>query len=153
MIVLEFAPCTRDIESHVDRRSEKSQLFRLTYLTRFNKITIRARAQMAADKEGVGLSRVHMNESKCILPLRDNCIFCSYINILFSVRCNFFSYALFTARVSAPCIVAGLITLFGHTSSPIPSSTCFVRLETDGREETGCTGQYGSGVRRPGESV
>ena len=28
-----------------------------------------------------------------------------------------------------------------------------VRPETDGREETGGTGQYGSGVRRPGESV
>ena len=27
-----------------------------------------------------------------------------------------------------------------------------VRPETDGREETGGTGQYGSGVRRPGES-
>ena len=28
-----------------------------------------------------------------------------------------------------------------------------VRPETDGREETGGTGQYGSGVRRPRESV
>ena len=28
-----------------------------------------------------------------------------------------------------------------------------VRHETDGREETGDTGQYGSGVRRPGESL
>ena len=27
------------------------------------------------------------------------------------------------------------------------------RLETDGREETGGTGQYGYGVRRPGKSV
>ena len=27
------------------------------------------------------------------------------------------------------------------------------RLETDGREESGGTGQYGSGVRRPGECV
>ena len=27
-----------------------------------------------------------------------------------------------------------------------------VRPEIDGREETGCTGQYGSGVRRPRES-
>ena len=27
-----------------------------------------------------------------------------------------------------------------------------VRPETDGKEETGDTGQYGSGVRRPGES-
>ena len=27
-----------------------------------------------------------------------------------------------------------------------------VRPETDGREETGGAGQYGSGVRRPGES-
>ena len=39
-------------------------------LTRFNKIAIQARAQMAADKEAVGLSRVHMYESKCILHLR-----------------------------------------------------------------------------------
>ena len=28
-----------------------------------------------------------------------------------------------------------------------------VRPDTDGREEIGGTGQYGSGVRRPGESV
>ena len=35
----------------------------------FNKIAIQARAQMAADKEAVGLSRVHMYESKCILHL------------------------------------------------------------------------------------
>ena len=48
------------------------------YLTRFfNKIAIQARVQMAADKETVGFSRVHMYESKCILPLRDNCLFCS----------------------------------------------------------------------------
>ena len=40
--------------------------------TRFNKIAIQATAQMAADKEAVGLSRVHMYESKCMLPLRDN---------------------------------------------------------------------------------
>ncbi len=31
-------------------------------LTRLNKIAIQARAQMAADKEAVGLSRVHMYE-------------------------------------------------------------------------------------------
>ena len=31
-----------------------------TLLTRFNKFAIQARAQMAADKEAVGLSRVHM---------------------------------------------------------------------------------------------
>ena len=35
----------------------------------FNKISIQARAQMAADKEAVGLSRVHEYESKCNLPL------------------------------------------------------------------------------------
>ena len=29
------------------------------------------------DKEALGLSRGHMYESKCILPLRDNCLFCS----------------------------------------------------------------------------
>ena len=40
-------------------------------LTRFNTIAIQATAQMAADNEAVGLSRVHMGESKCILPLRD----------------------------------------------------------------------------------
>ena len=28
-----------------------------------------------------------------------------------------------------------------------------VRPETDGREETGCTGQFGTGVRRPGKSL
>ena len=44
---------------------------------RFKKLAIQARAQMAADKEAVGLSRVHMYESKCILPLRENCLFCS----------------------------------------------------------------------------
>ena len=40
---------------------------------RFNKIVTQATAQMAADKEGVSLSssRVHMYESKCILPVRD----------------------------------------------------------------------------------
>ena len=32
-------------------------------------IAIQATAQMAADKEAVGLSRVHMYESRCILPL------------------------------------------------------------------------------------
>ena len=30
---------------------------------------------MAADKEAIGLSRVHMYEPKCILPLRDNFLF------------------------------------------------------------------------------
>ena len=36
-------------------------------------------------------------------------------------------------------------------SSSEKSSKGYVRSETDGREETGGTGQYGSGVRRPGE--
>ena len=36
-------------------------------LTRFNKIAVQAIAQMAADKEAVGLSRVNMYKSKCIL--------------------------------------------------------------------------------------
>ena len=40
-------------------------------LIRFNKIAIQARAETAADKEAVGLSRVHMYESKCILPLNE----------------------------------------------------------------------------------
>ena len=44
---------------------------------RFNKIVIQPTAQMAVDMENVGLSRVHMYESKCILPLRDNYILCS----------------------------------------------------------------------------
>ena len=35
-------------------------------------------SEMAVDKEAVGLSRVHMYESKCILPLRDNYLLCSY---------------------------------------------------------------------------
>ena len=47
------------------------------YLTRFNKIAIQARAHVAADKEAIASSRVHMYESKCMLPLRDNCLFCS----------------------------------------------------------------------------
>ena len=38
---------------------------------RFNKIAIE---EIAADKEAFGLSRVHMYESKCSLPLRDNCL-------------------------------------------------------------------------------
>ena len=47
-------------------------------LTRFNKIAIKSTAQMAVDKDVVGLSRVRMYESNnyCIMPLRDNCIFC-----------------------------------------------------------------------------
>ena len=44
----------------------------------FNKIAIQAGAHMAADKEAVGLSRVHVYESKYIPPLRDNCLLCSY---------------------------------------------------------------------------
>ena len=46
-------------------------------LTRFNNSSTPATAQMAADKEAVVLSRVHLCESKCILPLRDDCLFCS----------------------------------------------------------------------------
>ena len=34
-------------------------------------------AYMAADKKAVGLSRIHMHESKCILPLGDNYLFSS----------------------------------------------------------------------------
>ena len=42
-----------------------------------NKIAIQATAQMAADKEALGLSRVHMYESNCILPpLQGDCLFC-----------------------------------------------------------------------------
>ena len=32
----------------------------MTYLTRFNKIAIESTAQVAADKEAFGLSRVHI---------------------------------------------------------------------------------------------
>ena len=42
----------------------------------FNKIAVQAKAQMAADKEARVLSRVYMYESKCILPLRDDCLYC-----------------------------------------------------------------------------
>ena len=44
-------------------------------LIRCNKIAIQTTAQMAADQETVGLSRVHMYESKRNLPSRDNCLF------------------------------------------------------------------------------
>ena len=47
------------------------------YLTRMNKIAMQAAAHMAADTEAVGLSRVHVYESRCILRLRDNCLLCS----------------------------------------------------------------------------
>ena len=47
----------------------------LHQLQQFNKIAIQAKAQMAADKEAIGLSRVHVYKSMCIL--RDNCQFCS----------------------------------------------------------------------------
>ena len=42
------------------------------------KIATQATALMAADKEAVGLSRVHMNEPKCILP-------CLYEIIVYTV--------------------------------------------------------------------
>ena len=45
------------------------------YLTISNKTAIQAPAQMTAGKEAVGLSRVHMYESKCILSLLDKCLF------------------------------------------------------------------------------
>ena len=38
---------------------------------------MQARAEMAADKFVGGLARVHMYESKCILSLPANCLFCS----------------------------------------------------------------------------
>ena len=47
-------------------------------LTIFNKIAIQATAQMDANNEAVGLSGVHMYESKRILPLYD-----IIVNILF----------------------------------------------------------------------
>ena len=43
---------------------------------------------MAADKKAVGLSRVHMYESKCILPLRDNDLCCKLLNILTLLECT-----------------------------------------------------------------
>ena len=45
-------------------------------LTRFHKIAIQAAAHIAANRTSVGLSRVHMYESKCILPPRDS-LLCS----------------------------------------------------------------------------
>ena len=39
-----------------------------SHLTRFNKIAIQARAQMAADKEDVGLSRVHCTNLSVSCP-------------------------------------------------------------------------------------
>ena len=58
------------------RRETQKKLMH-SFVTRFNKFAIQARAQMAADKEAVGLSRVHTYESKCIKHLRDDCLFCS----------------------------------------------------------------------------
>ena len=43
---------------------------------------------MAADKKAVGLSRVHIYESKCILPLRDNCLFILLLTILALLECT-----------------------------------------------------------------
>ena len=45
--------------------------------SRLNKIATRATPQMAADKEAVDLSRVHMNYSKFNPPSRDICLFSS----------------------------------------------------------------------------
>ena len=55
--------------------SKESQLAHIPSPPRFNKITIQATAQMAADKEAIGLSRVHVEGPtnlgpKCNLPLR-----------------------------------------------------------------------------------
>ena len=81
-----------------DPRSIKNLMVCITYpigfteLTRFNKITIQARAQMAADKETVGLSKVHMYESKCILPLRDNCLFITLLECTQSAGNLFHSF-------------------------------------------------------------
>ena len=41
---------------------------------------------MAADKEVVGLSSVHMYESKCILPLYEIIVY--YLNILKLLECT-----------------------------------------------------------------
>ena len=46
-------------------------------LTIFNRIAIQTRAEMSADKYVVGLSRLQMYESKCILSLPGKCLFCS----------------------------------------------------------------------------
>ena len=50
-------------------------------LTIFNKIAIQTRAEMAADKYVVGLSRLKMYESKCILSLPGNCLFWYFCTI------------------------------------------------------------------------
>ena len=46
--------------------------------SRLNKIATRATPQMVADKEAVGLSRVHINYSKFNPPSRDICPFSSF---------------------------------------------------------------------------
>ena len=45
--------------------------------TRVNQIAIHTTARMAADKEAVALPRVRMYAYKCILSIRDQCLFCS----------------------------------------------------------------------------
>ena len=57
---------------------------------RFNKIAIQAAADVAADKEAVVLSRVHMYESKCIL--------CPYEILVYSVLIH-----INTARMHSIC--------------------------------------------------
>ena len=53
---------------HVMKREDEHMVQKKSFQEEFNKIATQARAQMAADKEAVGLSRFHMYESKCILP-------------------------------------------------------------------------------------
>ena len=71
---------------------------------------------MAGDNEAVGLSRVHMYESMCILPLRDRCLFWIYIlGSVFSCPFNILN----TSILSAPSIFASPV-LLDHISSILP---------------------------------
>ena len=57
----------------LERRSQglllKMDSLSTVALNETNKIAIQATAQMAADKEAVGLSRVYMYQYKCILHI------------------------------------------------------------------------------------
>ena len=55
------------------------------HLARFNNIAMQVTARRAADKEAVGLLRVHMYKSKCIRP--SNSLFCSQ-NMLILLECT-----------------------------------------------------------------
>ena len=68
MVVRKYPFSQRTIDENDDKLSTECAYACRFNKTIFNKIAIQPTAQMAADKEAVGLSRVHMYESKCILP-------------------------------------------------------------------------------------